>query len=349
LPVLYWDATFSVSLLFAALIAICYSHLELFFFFNNWLKRQRVHQLCIIPDKPRTVTSFRTLKPFHSFSIDLIDYSGKAVNGYHYVVNMIDNFSRFMWSAPIKQKQPQDVVEAIKPFFADIKKKYDKLPKYILSDGGGEFMREYSAYLENLGIRRHRTIGGTPSSNGMVERSNLTLKVIMSRIKKIKTSENKKIYPNWLTVLEESTKSYNDGYHSSIKMKPNEAIELTMEDDGDQIREMKSSQKQDRRIHGGQPINYNVGDKVRLRLLKSPLSKYSDPNWSSEIHEIEKVRPSQAMVATKYVLKDIPEKSWVRENLQVVLGDEFPEEYAVKTRAVKAKEDAPRRSTRNKK
>jgi hypothetical protein len=78
------------------------------------------------------------------------------------------------------------------------------------------------------------------------------------------------------------------------------------------------------------------------------LSKYSDPNWTTEIYEIEKVRPSQAMVATKYVLKDMPDKKWVSQNLQVILGDEFPEEYSVQTRAEKKKADAPRRSSRNK-
>lgn len=46
-------------------------------------------------------------------------------------------------------------------------------------------------FLEELGVRMHRTIGGTPSSNGMIERSNLSLKVIMARIKKIRQMKAK--------------------------------------------------------------------------------------------------------------------------------------------------------------
>jgi hypothetical protein len=83
-------------------------------------------------------------------------------------------------------------------------------------------------------------------------------------------------------------------------------------------------------------------------VLKSSIGKYSEPNWSKEIYEIEKVRPSQAMVATNCVLKDMPEKSWVRENLQLILGDEFPEDSAIQTTAVKKAAEAPRRSSRNK-
>jgi hypothetical protein len=98
-------------------------------------------------------------------------------------------------------------------------------------------------------------------------------------------------------------------------MRPKDAIELK---DGEVIKDMTEKQKKVRKIHKLQPNNYKIGDKVRLRVLKSSISKYSDPNWSKEIYEIEKVRPSQAMVATKYVLKDIPGKSWVRENLQLI-------------------------------
>jgi hypothetical protein len=310
---------------------------------NAWLKTQRVAQLYQIPLKPKIVTAFRSIRPIHSFSIDLIDYSNKPVQNHHYVVNMIDNFSRFMWTIAIKNKKPEDVVAAITPIFDKLKEKYKILPKYILSDAGGEFKGAYTKYLENVGIRRHRTIGGTPSSNGMVERSNLTLKVIMARIKKVKTSETKNIYPNWFTVLDESTKVYNNSYHSSIKMKPIDAIELT---DTSVIDDMTNRQKKDRKIHGLQPINHKVGDKVRLRILKNSLSKYSDPNWSKEIYDIEKVRPSRATVATKYVLKGVPGKSWTRQHIQIVLGDEFPEEYAIQTRAAKKKLEAPRRSSR---
>jgi hypothetical protein len=90
-------------------------------------------------------------------------------------------------------------------------------------------------FLEELGVRRHRIIGGTPSSNGMVERSNLSLKVIMARIKKNKTNESKNKFPNWYNLLEEYTASSNQAYHSAIKMRPKDAIELK---DGEVIKEM---------------------------------------------------------------------------------------------------------------
>jgi hypothetical protein len=65
------------------------------------------------------------------------------------------------------------------------------------------------------------------------------------------------------------------------------------------------------------------------------------------LYKIEKVRPSTATTATKYVLEDMPNKKWLRGHLLVIKSDELPpKEYEVKTRPKKKEEDAPRRSSR---
>jgi transposase InsO family protein len=150
----------------------------------SFLKRQYVHQINQIPHKAKTVTSFIHVKPIHALSIDLIDYSNRPVNNYRYVLNIIDNFSRYLWNALIKSKTPNDVIKAIEPILTKIYREHGKYPKYILSDRGGEFETEYVDYLKTLGIKTHKTIAGTPSSNGIIERSNGTIKTIMNRQKK---------------------------------------------------------------------------------------------------------------------------------------------------------------------
>jgi len=205
---------------------------------GDWLKRQVVNQMYIIPKQPKQVISFRHVKPIHTFAIDLIYYSNKPVNGYHYVVNMIDNFSRFMWTVAIKRKTPEHVTEAVKPILAFVNNKYGKLPKIIMSDNGAEFFGAYTDYLRSLGIKIHRTIGGMPQSNGLIERSNLTMKQILNRQKKSTAG-----HPNWLTLLQSATNIYNKTYHSGIKMTPTFAIDLT---DETVLQDMRGEQHKDR-------------------------------------------------------------------------------------------------------
>ena len=312
---------------------------------NNWLRKQTVHQRSLIPKQPKIVSPFRHVKPFNAFSLDLIDFSNKTVNNHNYILNIIDNFSRYMWCAPLVTKTPDDVVKALKPILESINNKYGKLPKYIVSDRGGEFEKDYLELLTEKGIRTHKTIAGLPQSNGMIERSNLSLKQIMNRHKLIE--QKKGMFPNWFTLLDKATKVYNNSYHGSIKMTPAQAIGITNDNI---LKDMRADQKKERIINKKQPVNYKVGDSVRLRVLKNKLSKYTVPNWSSDIYTIERVRPGNVTKATKYVLEDMPNKSWLKESLQLV--DDYeqdpPEEYQIQTRAQKKASDEPRRSKRNK-
>jgi len=309
---------------------------------SNWLKRQTVHQRSLIPKQPKIVSSFRHVKPFNAFSLDLIDFSNKTVNNHNYILNIIDNFSRYMWCAPLVTKTPDDVVKALKPILEDIESKYGKLPKYIISDRGGEFEKSYLEYLTSKGIRTHKTIAGLPQSNGLIERSNLTLKQIMNRQKLIEQENGK--FPNWFTMLQNATKIYNNSYHGSIRMSPSQAIGIT---DDNILKDMRKEQKNVRVKEKQQTTNYEVGDNVRLRVLKNKMSKYTVPNWSETIHTIERVRPGTVTRATKYVLEDMQNKSWLRESLQLIAGDERPPpSYAIQTRATTTANNAPRRSAR---
>jgi len=112
---------------------------------------------------------------------------------------------------------------------------------------------------------------------------------------------------------------------------------------------MRDEQHKDRVVHKAEQLNYAVGAQVRLRKLKSSISKYTEPNWSDEVYTIERVRPSKATTAAKYILEGMPKKSWLREHLQVILGNDLPPPvYEVKTRAKTKEAAAPRRSARNK-
>jgi transposase InsO family protein len=57
-----------------------------------------------------------------------------------------------------------------------VKNEIGKMLKYIRSNNGGEyFSKEFDDYCSYHGIRREKTVPGTPQENGVLERINMTM------------------------------------------------------------------------------------------------------------------------------------------------------------------------------
>ena len=67
--------------------------------------------------------------------LDLKDYGPENNRGYRYVLVIIDNFSKYGWTSPLKNKNAQ----TIKDSFENILKSSKRKPKLIESDRGKEF------------------------------------------------------------------------------------------------------------------------------------------------------------------------------------------------------------------
>ena len=67
--------------------------------------------------------------------LDLKDYGPKNNRGYRYVLVIKDNFSKFGWTVPLKNKNAQ----TIKDSFENIIKNSKRKPGLIESDRGKEF------------------------------------------------------------------------------------------------------------------------------------------------------------------------------------------------------------------
>ena len=90
---------------------------------QRFLNRQSLQQRYSIPRKSTQAQPFRPVKPFHSLSIDLIDFSGKPARNYVYVLNAVENFSRFQWLVPLTGKDSWKVAKATKKVLDEIQSK----------------------------------------------------------------------------------------------------------------------------------------------------------------------------------------------------------------------------------
>ena len=120
------------------------------------------------------------------------------------------------------------------------------------------------------------------------ERYNRT---ILNKIYKNFTLNNN---TNWIDDLDKLVKKYNNSYHRSIKMKPIDASKKSNEN-------IVRNNLYNFKITNKKP-KYNIGDKVRVSLLKNTFEKSYTSNYSEEIFIIYDIKATNVHY---YFLKDL--------------------------------------------
>jgi len=216
---------------------------------------------------------------------DLVEMQewSKDNKGYRYMLNVIDVFSKFAWSRPLKDKTGLTVLYALKEIIA----KSGRKPSHIWVDKGKEFYNKYfDEWLHENNVIRYSTYGEHKSV--VVERFNRTLKTNMW---KRFTAENTR---NWINMLDSLLFKYNNKIHSTIGMTPVKASKKE--------NEMKVLQNFKTRSGVISKPKFKVGDKVRISRIKGTFEKGYLPNWSEELYSIYEV---QQTLPVTYKLKDL--------------------------------------------
>ena len=107
------------------------------------------------------------------------------------------------------------------------------------------------------------------NKNPIVERFNRTIALKLQKIRI--TSGDKK----WYSYLEMAVKNYNNNYHSTIKNNPIDVFEKKAENNQNVI---------------FVPLNYKVGDFVRIVIRKKIFSKGDSITYSPEIHLVKEIK-----------------------------------------------------------
>lgn len=167
------------------------------------------------------------------------------------------------------------------------------IPKFIYADEGLEFNNEqFLNLMKGHGIEVIFTLTHAP----MVERLNRTIKELL--YKYLQSTGTKTI----TNVLPKIIQNYNNSYHSTIQMSPNEVSEENQEQVYNNI-VSKANIKLREQI--------NVGDKVRVQLKKKSFTKGYKPKFSKEVYTID------AKEGQYYIINDLNRK-YLRAFLQKV-------------------------------
>lgn len=232
--------------------------------------------------------SFIPPYPLYQFQVDLIHLENTHLNKASYGLVCIDIFSKKGDIELIKRKSAPQVTEA----FAKILNRMGK-PEYVLSDDGSEFVsREFKKLLKENNIEPIYTIGHAP----FVERLNRTIK---EKLEKYLQSTGTKTITN---VLPKILNNYNNSYHKTIRMAPNEVNEKNQDEVYQNI-VSKATIKNREQIR--------VGDNVRVLLKLKSFRKGYKPKWSKQPYPIEKIDPPY------YIVKGLDRK-YLRAHIQKV-------------------------------
>jgi hypothetical protein len=107
----------------------------------------------------------------------------KSVDGYDSFITFIDDYSRFGYIYPIRERS--EGLEKFKIFKAEVENQHNKKIKIVRSDRGGEYYGRHTPYgqvpgpfgkfLQENGIVAQYSMPGEPQQNGVAERRNRTL------------------------------------------------------------------------------------------------------------------------------------------------------------------------------
>ena len=201
--------------------------------------------------------------------LDLKDYGPGNNRGYRYVLVVIDNFSKFGWTIPLKNKNAQTIKDSFENILINSKRK----PNLIESDRGKEFYNNiFQDFLNKNNIKHY----SRNSSYGAVfaERFNRTIRDLLKKI----------VFEHgdaaWIDVLPTITNQYNNRIHSSTKLTPIQAS--LKKNEGYVYKNLLDKRKKI-------PPKFQLNDLVRTADLKRTFSKGDTTNWSYKLYKITEI------------------------------------------------------------
>lgn len=245
------------------------------------------------------------------WSMDLVDMNrfAWANNGNKYILVVVDVFSRFVYTFPLKHKTAKDVADNLRKIMTA-----EHTPKHLQSDNGGEFLNDVNELCEEKGIKRRFSRSYSPESNGLVEGIN---RVIRNKLNDAFARYSTK---NWVKYLPEVTESWNKTKHGGVKHDPTFIYESQAEDVEEEREQVDKTlrEKAKRSIAKNRTGDLRVGDYVRLSLtatdsnLRKELktgkvsnSKWAAKKWSDDVYKIRTVSAGNDFTKSVFTLETL--------------------------------------------
>lgn len=273
---------------------------------KTWLKAQDTYTLHTMARLNYPTRGYVVHDIDEQWQADLVDVSFMAQNNkdYHFILTVIDLFSRYGWARPLKTKHGREVADAFLDIFLE-----GRIPKRIQTDQGKEFENRWVRQLfQHYGVELFSIKSAVKAA--CVERFNRTIK---TRMWKYFTA---RFTSNWVPILPDLIYAYNHSVHRIIKRRP---VDVGP-DDVDAMREERQQRKKPTRGK----TDIHLGDKVRISKVKSVFAKGYLPSWTEEIFTVAEI--NDKFTPRMYKLKDyhghVIDGSFYRQEIEPVIKDD---------------------------
>lgn len=215
---------------------------------------------------------------------DLIEMQSisKQNNNFRYILAIIDTFSKYAWTFPLKSKNKNDVCNS----FCILLSK-NRIPKNLQTDRGSEFYNDkFSELMKTYQINHYSTFSTKKAS--IVERFIRTLKSKLYKAFSLKGNYK------WIDgTLDDVTNKYNNTYHRTIREIPSNV------NIANKTQILKRYETLRLKFNGSN--KFKPGDYVRISKYKGTFEKGYTPNWSTEIFKIRHVQNTSPIT---YLIED---------------------------------------------
>lgn len=233
---------------------------------NEFIKAQHTYQVTRQPNLPSTYSTYWVHKVRDNYQIDLIVYDRYEFNHYKYILCVIDIKSRYAQAEALTNRSQQGNSQLITKLTAICERM--GWPKGISADQEFNTVRIRNLFQDH-GVSEDRFQFSEPRQlhkNPIVERWHRTLAGRLSRWRRSQPGLR-----NWVKVLPEIVKGYNNSYHRTLHAKPIDVWE---------------GRAYNRQPIIEKPTPFQVGDKVRYRLDKPTFYKGDRITYSPKVYTI---------------------------------------------------------------
>ena len=242
---------------------------------DDWLQGELVHTLHK-PARKKFKRNPIVAETFNeNWQADLVDMKefSKDNDGYHFILTIIDVFSKKAWALPLKNKSSKEVSAKLDQLLI----RYH--PIKLQTDKGTEFLNEDFRKLMKKHNIFHFTSKNSDIKCAIIERFNRTLK---NKMFKYFTKTGRR---RFIDVISDLLESYNGTFHRTIKMSPNDVNSSNEKSVFKNIYGVSSKREMLKKL---KKFKLKPGDVVRKKYDLKPLERGYYPNWSDQIFTIYK-------------------------------------------------------------